>query len=380
LPNILKSYDTRADTRELDLSMDKPEKPYVGYHLFAHDNGQWAKKIRGKLHYFGAWSDPAAAMALFLQQRDHLFAGLRPPTDEPKVADLLDTFLGPKDRALKAGEIEQVTYDEYEAVCDTMAAWGKHRHLSTLTPADFGELREALGQGKTKQLGAVTVKRRLTIARMILKHARKLRVTLDYDDDLRSPSARTLRQIKNSKVRLFTSKQVREIVKNADGELRGMILLGVNCGFGPKDCCDLPTARVNLKSGWHNFHRIKTGIERRCPLWPETVKALRGATNNGHVFRSSWNRRNIAYHFRKLVDDFYVKDVTEFYSLRRTFETIATSSGASQAAVDLVMGHVPASDDMSAVYRQKIFDEQLLQCTNHVREWYQGKRPSLDTF
>ncbi len=360
--------------------MKKPEKPYDDYPLFAHHNGQWAKKVRGKLYYFGPWADPAAALAEFLKQRDYLFAGLRPPTDEPTVAELLDTFLGPKDRALNAGELFQVTYNEYDAVCDIMAEWGKHRQLSTLTAVDFRLLREAIGQGKTRPLGAVTVKRRLTIARMVFKVARKLRVTVDYDDELRSPPARILRKIRNSKVRLFTSKQVRQIVKNADGELRGMVLLGINCGFGPKDCCDLPTNRVDLNNGWHNFHREKTGVERRCPLWPETVKSLRNATNNGNVFAAKWNRRNIAYHFRQLVDNFYVKDVTEFYSLRRTFETIATTSGVSQAVIDTIMGHVPASDDMSAVYLQKIFNEQLLQCSNHVRQWYLGKLPSLDTF
>ncbi len=366
----------------------KPSRPYEGFPLFAHNNGQWAAKIQGKTFYFGPWANPAAASAKFLKERDYLYAGVEPPTQfavapaasgEPTVADLLDTFLGPKDWARQSGEISQVSYDEYETVCDVMAAWGKRIELRSLKAADFQRLRVALGQGKTKQLGAVTIKRRLTVARMIFKCARKLGITIDYFDDLRSPAARTLRQARNRKIKLFTSEQVREIVATATGEIKGMVLLGINCAFGPKDCCDLPTDRVDLKNGWHNFHRIKTGIERRCPLWPETVDALRVATNNGHVFKSDWNRRNIAYHFRKLVDGFYVKDVTEFYSLRRTFETIATTAGVPQAVIDAIMGHVPASDDMSAIYRQKVFNDQQLQCTNHIREWYLGNLPNLDT-
>jgi hypothetical protein len=36
----------------------QPRKPYPTFPLTAHPNGQWCKKIRGKVHFFGVWGDP----------------------------------------------------------------------------------------------------------------------------------------------------------------------------------------------------------------------------------------------------------------------------------------------------------------------------------
>ena len=55
-------------------SEKKPSKRYPEFPLFAHANGQWAKKIRGKVFYFGKWGHRDAAIALYLKQVDDLQA------------------------------------------------------------------------------------------------------------------------------------------------------------------------------------------------------------------------------------------------------------------------------------------------------------------
>ena len=39
------------------------------YPLFAHANGQRAKKIKGRLYYFGGWADAEGALKNYLDQR-----------------------------------------------------------------------------------------------------------------------------------------------------------------------------------------------------------------------------------------------------------------------------------------------------------------------
>src|SRR5262249_5798104 len=92
----------------------KPTKPYPEYPLFPHNNGCWAKKIRGKLHYFGPWvssdtSDHGADAALqkSLAEKDDLHAG-RAPRPDPAAAtvrDAANAFLNHKRALLDAGEL-----------------------------------------------------------------------------------------------------------------------------------------------------------------------------------------------------------------------------------------------------------------------------------
>jgi integrase len=204
-------------------------------------------------------------------------------------------------------------------------------------------------------------------------------------------------------VRLFTAEQIRatldgavcpgasgpEQVKGADTLGRACILLGINCGFGQADCAELQTSALNLETGWIDFPRPKTGISRRCPLWPETVAAIRSAIAErpkaatsrdvGRVLLSEAGtmlvQRSakgftvdlVAARFTGLIRKMgYYKKQIGFYTLRHTFETIA-GDAKDQVAVDAIMGHVDHS--MAGHYRERIEDARLRAVVDHVRAW-----------
>src|ERR1700749_3019136 len=87
----------------------KPVKPRPDFPLFAHAAGVWAKKIRGKLHYFGPWSDPDGALESYLKQKDDLHAGRTPrPEADPDaltVKVVCNAFLNAKRDKMDAGEL-----------------------------------------------------------------------------------------------------------------------------------------------------------------------------------------------------------------------------------------------------------------------------------
>jgi hypothetical protein len=99
----------------------KPEKPYRDFPLSPAANGQWCKKIRGQIHYFGVWAAPQAALDRYLSQRDDLHAG-RTPRDRDgstEVGELCNLFLAQMLEKSGADEnsISPRTYADYRETC-----------------------------------------------------------------------------------------------------------------------------------------------------------------------------------------------------------------------------------------------------------------------
>src|SRR5262245_15299954 len=127
----------------------RPAKPYPEFPLFPHAARQWAKKIRGKLFYFGAWSDPDAALAKYLDQKDALHAGLTPRPDAGAVTvkDVANAFLNAKQALVETGELSQRSWLDYKDTADELVEHlGKRRLVTDLRPDDFAAFRDKLAK------------------------------------------------------------------------------------------------------------------------------------------------------------------------------------------------------------------------------------------
>ncbi len=379
---------------------DRPAKPREDFPLFAHATGQWAKKINGKMYYFGAWDNPDAALAKYAADRDDLFAGRGRQTasnGQLTVSDLCKAFLDEKEQRYKSGENNVRTYRDYEDACDrTLKILGKNRPVGGIRPADFAKIRADLATTH----GLVRLYKEVQCVRSIFKFA--------YDQELidkpvrygsfRRPSKRAMRSERQQKIlengpKMFAAEDIRKMLKAAGPQLRAMIYLGINCGFGNNDCAMLPKSAIDLKAGFVNFGRPKTGIGRRCPLWPETVNAIKAvlakrpaakdARNDDRVFITkygfTWEPKSerdnpISKETAKLLKKLGIqRKGVNFYALRHTFQTIAEKT-LDKDAVRFIMGHVEAANDMSAVYsEQRPEDARLQTCVESVRQWLRQK-------
>jgi integrase len=380
------------DHRTPSAKPSKPAKPYPDFPLTAHPAGYWCKKIRGKIYYFGPWVDPDGALAKYLEQRDALHAGRapRPDSEALTVKDSANAFLNAKAALVDSGELSPFTFAGYRRAAEALVRHtGKSRLVSDLTPTDFASLRVKLAE----RLGARALGVTIVCVRSVLKHAfdsglidRPVR----FGPAFKGPSRKTVRLDRARKgPKLFTADEVRRLIDAAGQPLKAMLLLGINCGFGNADCGHLPLSALDLDAGWVDFPRPKTGMPRRCPLWPETVAAVREALalrkkprdhDAGGLafvtyFGAGWSKRSstsaIVREVMKLLRRLGIngRHRLGFYTLRHTFRTVADGA-KDQPAADLIMGHeVP---HMSTVYREGIDDERLRAVADHVRSWLYG--------
>jgi integrase len=376
----------------------KPRKPSRDFPLFVHATGRWAKKVRGRFVYFGKTADDpkgAAALNLWLDQRDDLLAGRTPrvKADGLTVRDVCNRFLTTKSHLVDTNEITARHFADLHTAAELVVdQFGRHRLVCDLASDDFEALRAALA--KTRRawaLGGVIQK-----IRSMFKYAYEAGLIdkpVRYGPGFKRPGKAAIRRERNGKLpRMFEAKDLRKIIDAAGQPMRAMILLGLNAGLGNSDVGQLRFRNVDLSTKWLDFPRPKTGVARRAPLWKETIAALNAAiaarpapkdevgaelvfiTKYGQPWAKDRMANPVSHEFRKLLIGLklYRKGLS-FYTLRHVFETIG-GEARDQVAVDRIMGHARECDAMASQYREGISDERLVSVSEHVRCWLFAKQ------
>jgi integrase len=393
----------------------KAKKPRKGFPLFAHQRGHWCKKVRGEHHYFGKIADDPKgdkALVLWLEQKDDLLAGRVPrsKSGELTVADLCNHFLTAKLRRMKAGELSPRSFAEYQHACSLIvSAFGKRRLVSDLKPDDFDALRESMAD----RWGLARLSKYIQLIRTTFKHAADnglIERPVLFGSLFNKPSVADMRKHKAaSDKKLFTAAELRRILAalKDNPQHRSAVLLGINAGLGNSDISGLQFLHLDLDHGWLDFPREKTGLPRRCPLWKETVAAIKAAIakrnkpklpeddgcvfinrggrrlvqanitevkdENGKIEVRAWSQDYVSSQFRELLKELKIngRKGLGFYSLRHTFATVALQCG-DRDAVRSLMGH--AEGDMLSAYDETgPSDKRRLAVTEHVRKWLFGK-------
>jgi integrase len=351
--------------------------------LTLHPTGQYCKKIKGKLYYFG--SDKSDAFQRYLEQASFLHLGRASGhavgQDNITVKTLCNLYLEHQCDAVQAGQMSASHYkDQVHSLRLLTRFLGQACTIGQIATLDLQNYRRKL-------LRSYKSGSRINLHVAIMKsmfHWAKKNDVLEH-----IPNIDSVGKVKIAKVErpVFTRDQALMLIEAADTKMCAMIWLALNCGFGCTDCAELRWTHVDFEHGRVDLARTKTGISRNLPLWPETIAALKEVPESGDlVFYTSkgnaWVRTiaatdeqgNVTYANDNAISKAFSKLMRNvgmemprgvgFYTLRRTAATLAARSG-DPFAVQRLLGH--ADLKMATTYVQDV-SEQTDRVVTNVRK------------
>jgi integrase len=351
--------------------------------LTLHKTGQYCKKIKGKIYYFG--NDRKVALQRYYDQAAFLHTGRptdpKPRNDSFSMKMLCNLYLDHQESRAAIKEIKQNhVYGQTLILRSLVRFVGPNCQVLDVSTMDLQNYRKKLIKSNKS---SNTINNHIATIKALYNWA------LDNEIVKDAPNLRAIKKVTISKTDkpIFDMSQIEKLLQSASEKMKAMIWLGLNCGFGCTDCAQLKWENVDLKTSRVVFPRGKTGVNRNLPLWPETVKALREIQKSGDlVFYTSrgntWVRmiEGTDKHGNKkhVKDDAVTKEFTKllkktnlktekgmgFYTLRRTAATLAARSG-DPFAVQKLLGH--ADLKMATTYVQDV-SEQTDRVINNTRK------------
>jgi integrase len=343
--------------------------------LTLHPTGQYCKKVKGKMYYFG--SDKKQALEKYLDQATYLHGcqnnlqQQKPISDNMTLKQLCDMYLKYQYSKLQANDLTASHHNEQiGSINKLMAFLGQDININNISTLDLQNYKRRI---QKSQVSVCRLNLHISIMKALFHWARKNDVLANIPNIDAVSRGKIVHQEKFT----FDPEQINKLLSVADVKMRAMIWLGLNCGFGCTDCAEIKWIDLDLVNARVKLPRRKTGISRDLPLWPETVKSLekiprtdklifyttRGNPYIQTLFKSDGNGNRkyttlntITTNFSRLIkkSGLDVPKGTGFYTLRRTAATIAARSG-DPFAVQRLLGH--ADLQMATRYVQNVSEQ-----------------------
>ena len=356
--------------------------------LTLHPTGQYCKKIRGKIRYFG--KDKKNALEKYLAQATYLYGAQslvqKISNGKMTLKQLCDLFLHYQNSRVLVGDITAKHYNDLTySLSRFMAFLGQNCRIENISTLDLQNYKRKL-QSSYPSIDRQNL--HIGLMKAMFHWARKN----DVLECIPNIDAISKDRVVHKEKYTFNKKQIRKLLSTADVKMKAMIWLGLNCGFGCTDCSRLKWEDLDFKNSRVELARSKTKIGRNLPLWPETVQVLKEIPRSGAlVFTTSkdhpWIRttattndngepkyiidNRISTKFSRLMKKVGIQAPkgTGFYTLRRTAATMAARSG-DPFAVQRLLGHVDLT--MATRYVQDV-SEQTDRVIENSRKHFIGK-------
>lgn len=371
-------------------------KPTPTFPLTPRSDGRFTKRINGTLHTFGRRGDWRKALDDYLAVARSLHAGRKAQRPSQVAANitvrqLVNRYLDARKADMLAEHLNPRTWADYQTFLMAFAKFVgpglPALELDTEHIDRWADHLRKLKTGSRRFNGA----RAHLFAFLRYCFAAPWIPAFPFGVGFKRAARGTIRAAKKNK--LVKPEHLRVLIEAADIQLRAMILLGVNGGFGNTDCANLPRAAVDLDKGIISYARIKTGIARTVPLWPVTVHAIRVVmlarhadelvfrTRHGNLWvRTTFNanskpvpKDSIAQAFADLLNSVCETSSRKtyreiykgvgFYALRHTFITYANEVRDSDARRHITGRRLAGVDDD---YVESFFLPRLKVVTDHV--------------
>jgi integrase len=325
--------------------------------LTLHPTGQYCKKIKGKIRYFG--TDKKRALKSYLAQTTFLHGTQsltkKAPNDKMTLRKLVTLYLQYQHARVLAENITPRHYNEQtDSLNKLMAFIGRSCCIETISTLDLQNYNSKL---QSHYASADRVNLNIGIMKATFHWGRRN----DVLEHVPNIDAISKDKVVHKEMYTFSSEQINKLLSAAATKMKAMIWLGLNCGFGCTDCDKLQWSDLDFKHSRVKLARNKVGVRRNLPLWPETIQALKELPRSGPLVfytprgypwirtmiqtddkgepeYSSVNRVTPTFSRLMKKAGIHAPKGTGFYALRRTAATMAARSG-DPFAVQRLLGH-----------------------------------------